>query len=501
MNSWLANDDKAESINPVTENQKINLKLQSGARFRAYPSVLLKAIIPKWIGCQRNIYNGKVSEDKLFSAQRRMDMKDYPFNPLSTPLDRCYSQFKDKELSPWLYEVPSQVLRIGSDRWWDGKQRQLKGLAKAPTIRNKGNFNSVILSNELFRFMDITDPVSGEVKRHLVIGTANNPIDILDFEAHREYGEPKQIVIRRTGKHWWLSFSYEHDAPVSYIERTDEELAYELNLLSVAELRVATLGIDRNVKDNFIATNDGRFFRISEVQQKRIDRKAVGAKRHQKKMARQVNGSANRAKTVRKLASNHEYATHVRDDFSHQTSNALVRSAANNDRAPRLIGIEDLKVKNMVKKPKAKQDAVSGKWLRNGRKAKSALASKILAACWGRIKTQVYYKAKRNNCLVVAVAPQYTSQECSKCSHIHPENRNEQLFHCKRCGFTEHADTNAGKNIRSRAVKRVLDGKVANKTKKCCAWRRRKGPNREISGRESSGVPVESGKTQSGSLL
>jgi hypothetical protein len=99
----------------------------------------LQSILPKWIGCQRSIYNGKVSEDRLFAAQRRMDLQDYPFNPLPTPLDRCYTQFKDKELSPWLYEVPSQVLRIGSERWWDGKQRQLKGLAKAPSLRNKGS--------------------------------------------------------------------------------------------------------------------------------------------------------------------------------------------------------------------------------------------------------------------------------------------------------------------------------------------------------------------------
>jgi putative transposase len=472
--------------------------LQSGVRFQALPTPELRRVIAQWIGCQRVIYNGKVSEDRLYAAERRMDLEDYPFNPLPTPLDRCYAQFKDRELTPYLYDVPSQVLRIGADRWWDGKQRQLKGLAKAPTIRNKNNFNSVVLSNELFWFTDIIDPVTGEIKRHLVLGTVNNPIGILDFKAHREYGEPKQIVIRRTGRHWSLSFSYEHAAPLGYVERSDEELAYELKNLTEAELRVSTLGFDRNVKDNFIATNDGRFFKISDVQEDRIDRKAVGAKKLQKKMAHQVKGSANRAKTIRKLGANFEYASHVRDDFSHQTSHALVRKPANDAGLPKLVAMEDIKVLNLVKKPKAKQDKVSGKWLKNGRKAKSALAAKILAACWGRIKTQVYYKAKRNNCLVLAVAPQYTSQECSHCGHIHSENRDKQLFNCKRCGFTEHADTNAGKNIRNRAVKKVLAGEVVNKTKKRCAWRRRMVKNIGLLGRESPSVPVESCKTQTG---
>ena len=472
------------------EQVKAPCLFQSGVRFRARPSDVLKDFFARAIGCQRVVFNAKVTEDRLFAAQRRMLLKDDPEAKITTPLDQSYSQFKDDELSPWLSEVPSQILRNGAVRWMNAKQRQLKGLAKAPKLRNKSNFNSVLITKELFRFTDIADPDTGEIKRYLVIGTVADVIDILDFDAHIPYGEPNQITVRKTGHKWWLSFSYAHEAPVDYIERTDEELAYELNGLSEPELRLATLGIDRNVKDNCVATSDGRFFDFYDIQKERMARKEKGKIRYQKKFARQTKGSANSRKTLQRMAAKQEYITHVRSDFSHQTSHALVTAPANDDRAPLLIGIEDLKVKNMVKKPKAKQDPKTGKWLQNGRKAKAALTKKILGACWGTIKTQVHYKAKRNNALVVAVAPHYTSQMCSQCGHTSPDNRHEERFICQRCHHYAHADTNAGLNIRALAIAKVRDNQAVNKVKKSVAFKRKS------TGRESSGVPVESCKTQ-----
>jgi putative transposase len=48
---------------------------------------------------------------------------------------------------------------------------------------------------------------------------------------------------------------------------------------------------------------------------------------------------------------------------------------------------------------------------------------------------------------VIAVNPRFTSQRCSACGHVAPENRNKQKFACVSCGFTEHADINAARNI------------------------------------------------------
>lgn len=45
------------------------------------------------------------------------------------------------------------------------------------------------------------------------------------------------------------------------------------------------------------------------------------------------------------------------------------------------------------------------------------------------------------------VAPHYTSQTCSSCGHKEKDNRNKERFVCLECGFEDHADVNAAKNI------------------------------------------------------
>ncbi|MFF3441673.1 RNA-guided endonuclease InsQ/TnpB family protein [Streptosporangium sp. NPDC002721] len=65
----------------------------------------------------------------------------------------------------------------------------------------------------------------------------------------------------------------------------------------------------------------------------------------------------------------------------------------------------------------------------------------------------VAYKARRAGVAVVYVDPAYTSQECSACGHVDKRNRPDQeTFSCTSCGFAEHADVNAARNIASRAV-------------------------------------------------
>ena len=61
------------------------------------------------------------------------------------------------------------------------------------------------------------------------------------------------------------------------------------------------------------------------------------------------------------------------------------------------------------------------------------------------------YKAHRAGVAVIHVDPAYTSQQCSSCGHVDRENRLDQAsFLCTSCGFAEHADVNAARNIASR---------------------------------------------------
>ncbi|WP_442811292.1 RNA-guided endonuclease InsQ/TnpB family protein [Streptosporangium sp. NBC_01756] len=65
----------------------------------------------------------------------------------------------------------------------------------------------------------------------------------------------------------------------------------------------------------------------------------------------------------------------------------------------------------------------------------------------------ITYKAARAGVAVIHVDPSYTSQQCSACGHVDRKNRPDQeTFLCTSCGFAEHADVNAARNIASRGV-------------------------------------------------
>ena len=434
----------------------------SGIRCRAYPDLTLQELLPRWIGSQRVIYNAKVNEDRYYKSVYR---KALSLTGEPTPLDQQYSRYKDKELTPWLYEVPSPILRNGAYRWMTAKTRQLKGLAKAPRIRKRHDFDSVLITSELFRFVECTDKHTGELKHEIEIGTETKPLGRIRFTARAPYELPAMLVVRRTGSgKWFVSFSFEKVAQT--ILRTKEEIAYEINLLSDDELSQATIALDRNVKDNCLADSNGAFYNFKEVEKHRMNRKAVHRKRYQRRLARQDFGSRNREETKRKIAATYEYASNVRNNFAHQLSHALTSG-------PSLLFIfEALQTKNMVRKPKPKQGE-NGRWLRNGAKAKAGLNSAILGSAWGKAKQYTEYKAAEQNKLVITVPAAYTSQECCQCGHTHPDNRSNQRFVCQRCGFVAHADTNAATVQKQRGIALLRNNTaVLSKPKKRTAFRR-----------------------------
>src|SRR5215471_2107991 len=78
----------------------------TGHRFRLYPTQRQQKILLRWIGCQRFIYNAKVSEDRYFRGFARK------FGG-AVPVDQAYSHFIGPQ-TPRLREAPSQILRNGA---------------------------------------------------------------------------------------------------------------------------------------------------------------------------------------------------------------------------------------------------------------------------------------------------------------------------------------------------------------------------------------------------
>jgi putative transposase len=180
------------------------------------------------------------------------------------------------------------------------------------------------------------------------------------------------------------------------------------------------LGIDVGLT-HFYTDSDGK-----KIENPRFLRKAEKAlKRAQKRVSRRVKGSKNRLKAIKKLARTHLTVSRRRKDFAVKTARALVQSAD-------LVAIEDLKVRNMVKN--------------------HHLAKSISDASWTLFRQWLEYFGKVFDVPVIAVAPHYTSQNCSNCGHEVNKALSTRTHKCNKCGYIDDRDTNAAINILVKAL-------------------------------------------------
>ncbi|MFI8500840.1 RNA-guided endonuclease InsQ/TnpB family protein [Streptomyces sp. NPDC085524] len=142
-----------------------------------------------------------------------------------------------------------------------------------------------------------------------------------------------------------------------------------------------------------------------------------------------------------------------RADFTHKLTTDLAKNHG-------LIGIEDLRVKNMTASAQGTPEA-PGKNVR----AKSGLNRSILDNAPGERRRQLEYKTRMYGSVLVTVPPFHTSQTCAQCGRVDPESRKGcgRLFACTRCGHEDDADHNASVEIEARA--RRTGGSDINSTR------------------------------------
>jgi putative transposase len=234
----------------------------------------------------------------------------------------------------------------------------------------------------------------------------------------RSKGTPKAITIRREGKRYWVSVQCV-DVPAEPLPATGKEHRGGPG-------RVGSL----------VATSDGQL-----IQGPRFGKRGqAGLEKAQRNLATKVPRFQDAGRRPKqRVAAHHGKIANRRRDFAHQTSRRLV-----NDHD--LIVYEDLKIKNMTRRPKPRPDG-NGGYEPNGAKAKSGLNRSINDAGWGQFISMTIYKAESAGREVIAVDPRNTSRTCSGCGHVSAGNRHGAVFRCLGCGHEAHADVNAAENI------------------------------------------------------
>jgi len=252
--------------------------------------------------------------------------------------------------------------------------------------------------------------------------------------------KPRQVrrLSRKTGAVWipkagWVRFRWSRAVPPSaksYRVTMDRAGRWHVAFATIPEPIPApgngqTVGIDRGVVVS-AALSTGELLRVPGLtapERRRL-------RRLKRKLARAKRGSDRRGRVRLAIARLRARETDRRKDWSEKTSTDLARRFD-------LIRVEDLKIRNMTRSAKGTTEDPG----RNVR-AKAGLNRGILRSGWGLL---VREKAPGR---MEKIRPVYTSQRCSACGHVDADSRESQArFACTACGFAEHADVNAARNI------------------------------------------------------
>jgi IS605 OrfB family transposase len=181
------------------------------------------------------------------------------------------------------------------------------------------------------------------------------------------------------------------------------------------------LGVDLGIA-NIAATSDGTIHAGKHLNQVRHRNRRL-RRRLQKK------GTTSARRLLRKLSGRE---ARFSADTNHRISKTIVTEAQRTSRGIALEDLGGIRERVRLRKP---QRVTLHSW------------------SFAQLGAFIAYKAARAGVPVVHVDPRHTSQGCSACGHIDKKNRPEQaIFRCTSCGFAEHADVNAARNIAARGV-------------------------------------------------
>jgi putative transposase len=251
-------------------------------------------------------------------------------------------------------------------------------------------------------------------------------IGTIKVKKHREIqGIIKTTTIKREGKHWYVVFACDVLQEVRY-HPSEEAVGIDLGLLHFATLSTAE------------TIENPRYYRKAEKTLKKAQESLSSKKR----------GSNRRKKAVQRVARSHRKIRNQRKDFLNKESRKLVETYG-------VIVFEKLSTKNLVKRPKPKQDAETGQFLPNGASQKAGLNKSISDAGWGMFVEYCQHKAEEAGAKVLLVNPKDTSQICSGCRKKGKhKDLSERTHICANCGVVLDRDHNAALNILKRGKKR-----------------------------------------------
>ena len=378
----------------------MDITVRKSYKYRIYPTKSQITNMENQFSMCRHLYNWSLAERK----------EGYEYDGSTISYNQQQNQLPAlKKERPWYKGVYSQTLQDVMKRLDTAYQSFFRRVKAGetpgyPKFRKRGQWKS------------ITYPQYSDSPGHIIQVPKVGTVKMVCHRAIPTNAKIKTLTIIKEGGKWFACFSFECPLEI--------ELKQDLSL---------SIGIDLGLKD-FIYTSDDvnvpapKHLRAKEKQLKRLQRRLSKATKHSKKYY----------KILWALQKCHYRIRCRRNDFLHKTANDLLNSCD-------ILFYEDLKIKNMIRKPKPKKDE-DGTYIPNGASAKAGLNKSISDAGWGHFIDILKYKAVEMGKTVFAVPPHYTSQICSACKVIVKKSLSVRTHRCS-CGFIANRDYNAALNI------------------------------------------------------
>ena len=413
----------------------------------------------QWIGCYGVIWNCKVAENQeQFKAYRLAKILDD--STLRPKPNQRVAQFLTEE-RPWLKLVPSQIRRNAGTKFVEALNAWFKGLRQAPNFKSKYSKKNCLVTNELFDVKLGQDNIEFDFKR---TNKSKAFCSIVLPKSEKMFDIPKTIWVTRKGFRFWLSWSYNQEL---LNIRDEQTIINQLKQAPANYQTAAVIGIDMGIVQP-VTLSDGQNLGFTLEEEQALQAKQLRRLKYQRKLSRQrrvakttnTKTGNNYQKTKSHLADQQARIANTRINMAHRVSKIIA------DSTQEIVVCENLIIKNMTKRPKAKQELETKQWIKNGASAKAGLNKSILNIGWGRVINYLEYKLRERDKLLVKLSPKYSSQECVECGHIAAVNRKTQaVFCCVNCSHTDNADHNAACVLKKRFLQEVNTGKFVVQTK------------------------------------
>ena len=364
------------------------------SRYRLVPSPAQEAVLREHCSHARYVWNLAVEQHRHWRPGRK-----------SAPgyLERCRQLTVARTEHPWLAAGSQMAQQQALRDFAQAMANYLGGTHDRPSWRKAGR-------DEGFRVVAVGP---GHVRR-----------------LSRRVGEV------RVPKAGWVRFRWSRAVP-------PEVKSYRITLDRAGRWHIAfavipapivgpgngqTVGVDRGVTVS-AALSTGEMLTAPGLSARRNKR----LRRLQRSLARAKRGSNRRARVKLTVARLRAREADARKDWAEKASTDIARRFD-------MIRVEDLRIRNMTRSAKGTAGAPG----RNVRQ-KAGLNREILRSGWGLLARRLEDKAPGR---VEKIRPAFTSQRCSACGHVDAESRkNQARFVCTACGFADHADVNAARNI------------------------------------------------------